>query len=107
MLASCGGEISQLPPIASTPGAVGAATLSWTIPTEREDGSALLNLKGFSVYWGIAPGLYTNSIDIDNPSISLYLVENLEAGTYYFTVQAYDADNLSSEFSNEASKTID
>lgn len=107
-MASCGGEGSQLPPIAATPGAVGAATLSWQIPTERTDGSPLTNLAGFSVYWGLAPGLYTNNIDIDNPSINLFVVEPLDTGnTYYFAVQAYDANNLSSDFSNEASKTID
>lgn len=90
------------------PGAVGAATLSWEIPIENEDGSPLTDLAGYNIYFGLASGLYTNEIRIDNPSISIYVVESLDPGeTYYFAVTAFNENDVESIFSNEVSKTAE
>ncbi|HEU4618757.1 MAG TPA: putative Ig domain-containing protein [Gammaproteobacteria bacterium] len=86
--------------------ATGNATLSWTAPTQRTDGSALTNLAGFKVYWGNQPGSYPNSVTIDNPGITTYVVESLTAGTWYFAMTAFDSEGVESSFSNTASKTI-
>ena len=35
-----------------------SGTLSWTPPTENEDGTPLMDLAGYRVYWGQSPGTY-------------------------------------------------
>ncbi|MGB7215843.1 MAG: putative Ig domain-containing protein [Gammaproteobacteria bacterium] len=84
----------------------GSATLTWTAPTERTDGSPLTNLAGYKLYWGHESRKYTESVDIDNPGVTTYVVDNLAPGTYYFATTAVSADGLESDYSNEASKTI-
>jgi hypothetical protein len=84
----------------------GSATLSWTAPTTRTDGTALTNLAGFKVYYGTSPGNYTTTIVIANPTISTYVVTNLSSGTYYFVATAYDANGVESAFTPTGSKTI-
>ncbi len=86
--------------------ATGAATLSWTAPTQRTDGSALTDLAGYKVYWGKSAGNYTNSVTIDNPSVTTYVVENLTPATWYFAATAVDSKGIESGLSNPASKTI-
>jgi hypothetical protein len=86
--------------------AAGSATLSWAAPTQNEDGSPLSNLAGFKVYWGSGPGSYANTVTINNPGITTYVVENLVAGTYYFATSAFNSAGTESHYSNEASKTI-
>jgi hypothetical protein len=84
----------------------GAATLSWTAPTRRTDGSPLTDLAGFKVYWGRRSGSFPNTADVGNPGITTYVVDNLSSGTWYFATTAYDANGLESDYSNVASKTI-
>jgi hypothetical protein len=85
----------------------GTATLSWTAPTQNTDGSPLLDLAGYHVYWGTSSGAYTSSATIDNPSVTTYIVDNLLSGTtYYFATSAYNSTGVQSNYSNEASKTI-
>lgn len=83
----------------------GAATLSWTPPTERTDGSPLTNLSGFNVYWGQKVGEYPNKATV-SLGTTTYLVENLTPGIWYFVTTAFDTDKLESRFSNVASKVI-
>ena len=84
----------------------GSATLSWQAPTERNDGSPLTNLAGFRLYWGTSSGTYTQSVTVNNPGITTYLIEDLSPATYYFSATAFDAAGAESVFSNEAIKTI-
>ena len=42
--------------------ALGSISLSWSAPTENEDGSALVDLAGFRIYWGTAPDEYPDSV---------------------------------------------
>lgn len=85
---------------------LGSATVSWTPPTERIDGSALTNLKGYKVYYGKDPVSLTHIVNVANSGQTSHMIENLEAGTWYFAVTAYDSENLESARSTIASKTI-
>jgi hypothetical protein len=86
---------------------VGSATLSWTPPTENTDGSALTNLAGFKIYYGTSEGNYTSTVDLNNPGLSSYMVENLAGGnTYYFVMTAYDSNGNESAYSVVGSKSI-
>jgi hypothetical protein len=84
----------------------GSATLTWTPPTRRTDGSPLTNLAGYRVLWGTSPGSYPNSVTLTNPGLSTYVVANLAPATYYFVVRAFDSNGRESTNSNAAQKTI-
>lgn len=86
--------------------ALGSATLSWTPPTSRADGSPLSNLAGYKVYWGTREGAYPNAATILNPGISTYVIEQLTPARWFFVVTAIDATGAESGFSNVASKTV-
>lgn len=87
-------------------GQIGSATLSWVAPTTRTDGSPLTNLSGYKVFYGRMSGIYDYQIDIDNPAILVYVVENLVSGDWYFALTAYDSEGLESDRSNEVLRQI-
>jgi hypothetical protein len=86
--------------------ATGAATLSWTPPTQNSDGSALTNLAGYHVLFGQSEDALDQMIELDNPSLSTYVVDNLTSGTWYFAVLSMNATGVASRLSNVTSKTI-
>jgi nitrite reductase/ring-hydroxylating ferredoxin subunit len=86
--------------------AFGSATLTWIPPTQNTDGSALTNLSGYKIYWGTTQGAYSNSVTLNGPGFTSYVVQNLVPGTYYFAATALNAVGVESQFSGVASKTI-
>lgn len=87
--------------------ALGVMTLSWTPPTQNEDGSALSDLAGYKLYYGTSPGNYTKQIMIDNPSISTYMIENLLPDTYYIVATSLNRAGVESRYSGMATKTVE
>jgi hypothetical protein len=85
---------------------LGSASLSWAAPTENTDGTALTNLAGYRVVYGTNASSLNQTIEISNPSVTTYVVEQLAAGTWYFAVRAYTSAGNESSLSNVASKTI-
>ena len=85
---------------------LGSVTLNWTPPTENEDGTALTDLAGYRFYWGTAPGNYTDSVTINNPGLSSYVVNNLASGTYEFVATSFNAAGVESVYSNSATKIV-
>lgn len=69
------------------------------------DPSPDTTVVGYHLYYGVASGVYTNTIDAGtNTSVT---VPGLVGGvTYYFAVTAYDIYGLESAFSNEISYKI-
>ncbi|MGI9224740.1 MAG: putative Ig domain-containing protein, partial [Woeseiaceae bacterium] len=84
----------------------GSVTLSWVPPTRNEDGSLLVDLAGYRVYWSRDGGAYDPPVSIDNPSVTLYVVENLTPGNYEFVVTAVNLAGIESRFSNSAMKVV-
>lgn len=91
------------PPPASQPG---VATLEWTAPTTETDGSTLEDLAGFRIHYGKSVLALNTVIEIRNPSVSSYVIEGLEPGTYYFAVTAFTTRNHESERSNAGRKEV-
>lgn len=87
--------------------ATGFAELSWTAPTTNTDGTALTDLVAYRIYYGTSAGSYSASAYIDNPGLTTYTVENLSPATWYFVATAVNSSGVESQFSNEASKTVD
>jgi hypothetical protein len=86
--------------------ASGSASLSWTPPTQNSDGTTLGNLAGYRVIYGRTATNLDQTVNVDNPSINRYVVENLSSGTWYFAVVAVNATGVASQLSNTASKTV-
>ncbi len=84
----------------------GAATLNWTPPTRNTDGSTLTNLAGYRVNYGQSASSMTQAVQISNPGMSSYVIENLSPGTWYFGIKAYTSAGSESPLSNVASKTV-
>ena len=85
---------------------LGSVTLSWTAPTQNEDGTQLTDLAGYKLYWGTTSGSYPNSLTIGNPSVTTYLVENLSPGTYEFVATSFNTSGVESRYSGTATKVV-
>jgi hypothetical protein len=75
--------------------------LSWLPPTEREDGSPIGELIGYRILYGRGSGNYTQTLFVNSPGISSYMVEALGSGTWWFAVVSVTSDGLWSVPSNE------
>jgi hypothetical protein len=92
--------------IAVTTVSNGRATLSWTAPTSNTDGSTLANLSGYRILYGTSASSLTNTIVINNASVTTYVVENLAPATWYFAITAVNSQGAESSNSNVANKQI-
>jgi hypothetical protein len=81
-------------------------SLSWVAPTENSDGTPLSNLKGYNVHYGTKPQTYSKIINVANAGLTDYVVQNLDAGTYYFSVTAYNATGTESALSGEVIASV-
>jgi hypothetical protein len=101
---------AQLPAFTITVSATSSGgrsvTLSWMPPTTRVDGTSLNNLASYRIGYGTRAGVYPNTIMVNNPGLTSYVIDNLSPGTYHFVIVAIDADGLESNLSNPASKVI-
>lgn len=84
-------------------------TLSWTAPTTNEDGTPLLDLEGYKIYYAQtqnSPGTGDRrQILIPQKTTSIVLY-NLSSGTWCFQVTAYDTSLNESGFSNGVCENI-
>jgi hypothetical protein len=99
-------SITISPSATGTSNATGSASLSWTPPTQNTDGSTLTDLVGYTIFYGTSASALTQSIQLASSSATSYVVDNLSAGTYYFSIAAYTSDGTQSAQSNIGSKTI-
>ena len=86
--------------------ATGRATLSWNAPTQRTDGTPLVDLAGFRVYYGTSANDLSQVIEVRDPGARSWVIEDLTSGTWYFAATAFDQSGAESSKSNTASKTI-
>jgi hypothetical protein len=86
--------------------ATGSTSLRWVPPIENEDGTALVNLAGYRVYWGRDGDWLRNSVFIDDPRVVSYFVDNLLPGSYEFAVTAVNNHGMESRFAGIKRETI-
>ena len=89
-----------------TQAAMGAVTLSWTAPTENQDGTPLTDLTSYTIYYGTDPGSYSESVDVESAGTTTFVVNNLVPDTYYFAITASNSADVESGYSNEAAHSI-
>lgn len=85
-----------------------STTISWTIPTTRilGDPLSLSELKGYNIYYGTAPGNYTDSIAVEDAQQTSTSVTLQSGQTYYFIVEAIDTDGNPSPESNVITRSL-
>jgi hypothetical protein len=93
-------------PATAPPPATGSATLSWTPPTENDDGTPITGLAGYHIYYGTNANALTTTVTLSSATDTSYVVSGLASGTYYFAVVAYNTAGMDSPNSNVVSKTI-
>ena len=90
----------------AAPAATGSATLSWTPPTTNADGTLLMDLAGFRIYYGNSSTNMGQSVDLGDKAATSGKVGSLGTGTWYFNVKAYTTSGMESPASSVVSKTI-
>jgi len=95
-------NIAVTNPTAST----GSAQVSWTPPTSNTDGSTLTNLAGYRINYGTSSSSLTKAVQVPTAGVTSFVIDNLTAGTWYFTVVAYTSAGVDSAASSMSSKTI-
>jgi hypothetical protein len=89
--------------VAMTPSsafATGSVTLAW-------NPSISTNVAGYKIYYGLACGVYCNTISVAGSTATNATVTGLVEGTtYYFAATAVDALGIESQFSNETSYSV-
>jgi hypothetical protein len=84
--------------------------LSWSIPTQNDDGSPLTDLAGYRIYYGLDGTVMfpDQMVEIPVAQTEAYTLELTVAAptTYYFRITAYDTSGNESEPSERVSKEI-
>jgi hypothetical protein len=81
-------------------------TLGWVAPTQNSNGSPITDLAGYKIHYGTASANYTKVVAVSNPSLSRYVLDSLESGTYFFAITAYNSKGIESTLSGEISATM-
>jgi hypothetical protein len=82
------------------------ATLYWQPPTTNSDGSALTDLSGYTIRYGSNVAVLDKSVTVSNPGVTTYVIENLSAGTWYFSLSAVNKSGVASNLASPVSITI-
>jgi hypothetical protein len=84
----------------------GSATLVWDVPTVNTDGSTLVDLAGYKIYYGNSDTDLSLVIDVSGASTTRYVVDKLGSGTYYFAISSYNSAGTESAMKIVGSKLI-
>lgn len=77
--------------------ALGSTTLEWQAPTENTDGTPLTDLSGYRIYYGTDSNQLSNVIELENPGLTTYVVDQLSASVWYFSMTALNSRGLESD----------
>jgi Putative Ig domain len=83
-----------------------AVTLYWTVPADNSNGTPATNLAGYHVYYGKSAASLTTVITVDDANDTSQVIGNLQSGTWYFAVTAFNAEKIESKMSEVVPLTI-
>lgn len=90
----------------SAAGAPGSATLEWEAPTVNADGTPLTDLAGYNIRFGTSPGVLDRLVEVRNPGITTYVVDDLTPATWYFAISSVNSDGIESQTTSVVWTTI-
>ena len=87
---------------------VKSIALSWDLPQEREDGSALesYEIDGYVIAYGTDANNLNQQITIEGALVLEAVVEDLAEGTYYFAIATVDSDGTQGAYSATIQQSI-
>ena len=87
---------------------VASIELTWDIPEMREDGSNLPlgEINGYVIAYGTDQNNLTNQIVVEGASITSAILEDLDSGTYYFSIATVDSDGVQGAYSGVINQSI-
>jgi len=102
------GAVTSLTALLAVTEMLASVELTWDIPLEREDGSALelYEINGYVISYGTTSGNLDGSISVTGAAVTTALVEELAADTYYFAIATVDSDGVQGAYSSEISQII-
>ena len=98
-------SIEVVPAQGDTNNYTGSIILSWDTPTNRTDGSDLTatDLQGYRINWVNSSTGKSGSVDVADGDAIHYEFDNLQSGSYLFTLNSIDRNGLISSDSEEFS----
>jgi len=107
-LADPGAVFYLVPIFRSTASTAGTATLSWTVPTTRVNGAALMpaELSGYEIYMTAERSGISSVIRVAGGLTVQHVVRDLLPDSYHFAISSIDSNGRPSALSPVASKTI-
>lgn len=89
------------------PPVTASVTLLWSTVTLNDNGTPYTDPFGYVIDYGTSPSAMTQSIDVNDPKATTYIVPNLTtAQTYYFCVHTRNTSNVRSVCSATVSKAL-
>lgn len=87
---------------------VASIELTWNVPEQREDGSSLplYEIDGYVIAYGANQNELTNQLVVDGASTTSTVLENLNSGTYYFSIATVDSDGVQGAYSSVIQQSI-
>jgi hypothetical protein len=85
------------------PAGTKSITLSWKAPSENSNGTALTNLAGYRIRYGTNPASLSKIVTINSVGRTTEVIGDLNSGTYYFAILAYNSAGMESKLSNVVS----
>jgi hypothetical protein len=86
--------------------ATAVATITWSTPFLKVDGTNLDDLAGFRILYGRDPEDLDHSVYIPDPAAHSYEFATLASGAWYFAIVAVDAGGLEGPPTTSAMKVI-
>lgn len=83
-----------------------SVTLSWAPPTQNTDGTALTNLGGYKIYYGTSSTALSQTVSVNSPGLTAYVIDSLSPATYYFAIKALTTAGVESDYSAVVSKLV-
>jgi hypothetical protein len=80
--------------------------VTWTPPTLNVDGSALTDISGYRILYGVSPTALTQSVFVAGSNVTSQVISGLAPGTFYFAVATVNLAGTSSSVSNPASVVV-
>ena len=84
----------------------GSARVSWVPPTTNNNGSALVNLAAYRVYYGTSASTLTNTAEFNDITLRAATIGSLTPGNWYFAVRAVNTSQVESVNSDIWNKAV-
>lgn len=84
----------------------GTMTLKWIPPTTNTDNTPLTPLAGYRIKYGTMALSLGEVVEVNNPGLTQFAINNLPAGTYYFAMTAAATSGIESAETPVVSKAL-